>query len=68
MILLFFSLFIPKANANFFTDNSKKDNTDIYHPTPLNEKYTAPKGTKLCNNKKLGILKIIHLNTFSGHT
>ena len=29
MILLFFSLFIPKANANFFTDNSKKDNTDI---------------------------------------
>lgn len=29
MILVFLSLFMPKSNANFFTDNNKKDKSEI---------------------------------------
>ncbi|MCI8999708.1 MAG: hypothetical protein HFJ26_01925 [Clostridia bacterium] len=29
VILVFLSLFMPKSNANFFTDNNKKDKSEI---------------------------------------
>ena len=29
VILVFLSLFMPKSNANFFTDNNKKDTSEI---------------------------------------
>lgn len=29
IVLVFLSLFIPKSNANFFTDDDKKDKSEI---------------------------------------